>query len=155
MSETEIDPASVPLLFPDPVTEFYLAKIDRAALREQSQKTVEERLRAAQEKMDQERPSAESVTREDSPGWPARKNSLDLGIDPAWFADAKAVPLLFPDPVIEAYLEDVDRGLLRENLKLTVAERLDRFANFMNGIYELRGAALPDKSQLWELHLDA
>jgi len=32
--------------------------------------------------------------------------------------------LLEPDPVIEAYKKDVDRTLLRENLKLTVEERL-------------------------------
>lgn len=30
---------------------------------------------------------------------------------------------LDPDPVIEAYKKDVDRTLLRENLKLTVEER--------------------------------
>lgn len=29
-----------------------------------------------------------------------------------------------PDPVIEAYKKDVDRTLLRENLKRTVEERL-------------------------------
>jgi len=29
-----------------------------------------------------------------------------------------------PDPVIEFYKKDVDRTLLRENLKLTVEERL-------------------------------
>ena len=29
-----------------------------------------------------------------------------------------------PDPVIEAYKKDIDRTLLRENLKLTVEERL-------------------------------
>jgi endonuclease/exonuclease/phosphatase family metal-dependent hydrolase len=31
---------------------------------------------------------------------------------------------LEPDPVIEAYKKDIDRTLLRENLKRTVAERL-------------------------------
>jgi hypothetical protein len=30
-----------------------------------------------------------------------------------------------PDPVIEAYKKHVDRTLLRENLKLTVEERLE------------------------------
>jgi hypothetical protein len=30
---------------------------------------------------------------------------------------------LVPDPVIEAYKEDVDRTLLRENLKRSVEER--------------------------------
>ena len=31
---------------------------------------------------------------------------------------------LDPDPVIEAYKKDVDRTLLRENLKLTTTERV-------------------------------
>ncbi len=31
---------------------------------------------------------------------------------------------LEPDPVIEAYKKDIDRTLLRQNLKRTVAERL-------------------------------
>jgi hypothetical protein len=30
-----------------------------------------------------------------------------------------------PDPVIEAYKRDVDRTLIRENLRLTVEERFD------------------------------
>lgn len=33
-------------------------------------------------------------------------------------------PNLHPDPVIEAYKRDVDRSLLRENLKLTVEQRV-------------------------------
>ena len=33
----------------------------------------------------------------------------------------------FVDPVIEAYKKDVDRTLLRENLKLTPNERLMKF----------------------------
>jgi len=42
---------------------------------------------------------------------------------------------LEPDPVIEAYKKDIDRTLIRQNLKLTVEERfreamaLARFAN--------------------------
>ena len=32
---------------------------------------------------------------------------------------------LEPDPVIEAYKRDVDRTLIRENLRLTVEERFD------------------------------
>lgn len=36
----------------------------------------------------------------------------------------KNLPPLVPDPVIEAYKKDVDRTLLRENLKLTYEERL-------------------------------
>jgi hypothetical protein len=42
-----------------------------------------------------------------------------------------------PDPVVEAYKQDIDRTLIRENLKLTVDERfrkvmaLARFAEEM------------------------
>ena len=59
-------------------------------------------------------------------------------------------PLLCPDPVIETYIKDVDRTLIRANLRLSVEERLNRFAAFMNGVYELRGAALPNQTGLWE-----
>ena len=45
------------------------------------------------------------------------------------------------DPVIEAYKKDVDRTLLRENLKLTVEERLRKAQSFHAAIAELRGAA--------------
>lgn len=31
-----------------------------------------------------------------------------------------------PDPVIEAYKKDVDRTLIRENLKLSVTERFEK-----------------------------
>lgn len=34
------------------------------------------------------------------------------------------LPEITPDPVIEAYKAHVDRTLLRENLKLTVEERI-------------------------------
>jgi hypothetical protein len=42
------------------------------------------------------------------------------------------------DPVIEAYKRDVDRTLLRENLKLTVEERFKQFESFMEYFYVLR-----------------
>lgn len=45
------------------------------------------------------------------------------------------------DPVIEAYKKDIDRTLLRENLKLTPDERLRRLEEFMRAIRALRGAA--------------
>lgn len=34
------------------------------------------------------------------------------------------LPPITPDPVIDAYKKDVDRTILRENLKLTVEERV-------------------------------
>ena len=44
------------------------------------------------------------------------------------------------DRVIEEYKKDVDRTLLRENLKLTVDERFRNFENFMRYVHELRAA---------------
>ncbi len=35
------------------------------------------------------------------------------------------------DPVVQAYLKHVDRSLLRENLKLTPGQRLEKFARFV------------------------
>lgn len=49
-------------------------------------------------------------------------------------------PLEYQDPVVEFYKKDVDRTLLRENLKLTVDERFRRFENFMEYLSELRAA---------------
>ncbi|OFW05131.1 MAG: hypothetical protein A3I61_10195 [Acidobacteria bacterium RIFCSPLOWO2_02_FULL_68_18] len=46
-----------------------------------------------------------------------------------------------PDPVIEAYKQDVDRTLLRENLKLTPEQRLEKFVAFMAFLDGVRGAA--------------
>lgn len=50
-------------------------------------------------------------------------------------------PADFYDPVVEAYKRDIDRSLLRENLKLTPAERARKFRRFMKLCFELRGAA--------------
>ncbi|HJT33482.1 MAG TPA: hypothetical protein VJ783_15670 [Pirellulales bacterium] len=53
----------------------------------------------------------------------------------------KRPPLAPPDyvdPVIEVYMKDVDRTLLRENLKLTVQERLEKLMNFTAFLDELR-----------------
>jgi hypothetical protein len=44
------------------------------------------------------------------------------------------------DPVIEVYKKDVDRTLLRENLKLTVEERLRKAQSFHKSIDGWRGA---------------
>jgi adenylylsulfate kinase-like enzyme len=50
-------------------------------------------------------------------------------------------PLSLPtDPVIEAYKPDVDRTLLRENLKLTVEQRLRQHRKVAEMAAELRKA---------------
>jgi hypothetical protein len=47
---------------------------------------------------------------------------------------------LAPDPVIEAYKKDVDRTLLRENLKLTPDQRLAKLQDFVGFVADLRDA---------------
>jgi hypothetical protein len=47
---------------------------------------------------------------------------------------------LDPNPVIEAYKKDVDRTLLRENLKLTPDQRLQKLQDFVGFLGDLREA---------------
>ena len=146
MSQSDVAPASIPLLFPDPGIEFYLEKVDRAPIREQLKKTPGERLACLEEKVRDETGPHESVAREDSLLWPAKKTPIDMGLESAWFAEAKAVPMLVPDPVIESCMEDVDRGLIRQALRLSVSQRFDRFQRLMRSAYELRRACrLPNE----------
>ena len=44
------------------------------------------------------------------------------------------------NPVIEAYKKDVDRTLLRENLKLTPDQRLDKLQDFAGFVADLQEA---------------
>jgi hypothetical protein len=44
------------------------------------------------------------------------------------------------DPVLEVYKKDVDRTLLRENLKLSPAERAEKFLSFARFTAELAEA---------------
>ena len=45
-----------------------------------------------------------------------------------------------PDPVIEAYKKDVDRTLLRENLRLTVQQRFENLMQLQRFARELQNA---------------
>jgi hypothetical protein len=47
---------------------------------------------------------------------------------------------LEPNPIIEAYKRDVDRTLLRENLKLTPDQRLAKLQDFVGFLGDLREA---------------
>lgn len=47
---------------------------------------------------------------------------------------------LEPDPVIEAYKKDIDRTLIRENLRLTVQQRFERLMELQRFAEELRRA---------------
>jgi hypothetical protein len=47
-------------------------------------------------------------------------------------------PLLFPDPVIEAYIKDVDRTLLRDALRWSMPERFEAVARLVKDAAEFR-----------------
>ena len=48
--------------------------------------------------------------------------------------------MLEPDPVIEAYKKDVDRTLIRENLRLSVEERFEKLMRLQEFAKEMRHA---------------
>ena len=50
------------------------------------------------------------------------------------------MPRLDPDPVVQAYKKDIDRTLIRENLKLTVEERFIKAMALARFADELRRA---------------
>jgi hypothetical protein len=52
-----------------------------------------------------------------------------------------------PNPVIEAYKKDVDRTLLRENLRRTPEERLDNLMELQRFAEELRRAGRQAKAR--------
>lgn len=56
------------------------------------------------------------------------------------YSDEFPPPDVF-DPVIEHYKKDVDRTILRENLKLTTQERSERFERMMEVFFELQRQA--------------
>jgi hypothetical protein len=47
----------------------------------------------------------------------------------------------FIDPVIEAYKKDIDRTIIRENLKLTVEGRFQKYKSFLLSRAAWSGAA--------------
>ena len=52
----------------------------------------------------------------------------------------------YSDPVIELYKKDVDRTLLRENLKLSVDERFRKFQKFARFAREVHDAGERSRS---------
>lgn len=54
----------------------------------------------------------------------------------------------FDDPVIAAYERDVDRTLLRANLRLTVAQRFEQFDSFADYAAELSAAGERHRMQI-------
>lgn len=152
MSAPDPDPSERPLLFPDPVIEFYMKRIDRAAIRERLKMTPAQRLEVLQQQVKARAETArvrEEPTEKHPPNEPAPPLKFFGSYTPT--PDPAERPTLYPDPVVAAYLRDVDRSILRENLKLTAAQRLQNFADLMRSVYELRGAA-GNRDECWETH---
>lgn len=61
-------------------------------------------------------------------------------------AQDNLAPPDYCDPVVEAYKKDVDRTLLRENLKLTVEERFQKYESFARFARELYDAGERSRS---------
>jgi hypothetical protein len=57
------------------------------------------------------------------------------------------VPRPDPDPVVQAYKKDIDRTLIRENLKLTVEERFRKAMALARFADELRRAGKKARRQ--------
>ena len=60
--------------------------------------------------------------------------------DPSKTHDQQAPPKRYISPMVAAYMKDIDVTLLRENLKLTVTERFEKFEKFYEYAMELREA---------------
>jgi hypothetical protein len=111
-------------LQPDQVIEYYKQFVDRDKLRENLQLTVDERLQRL------ERVAAERPNKRREPPGPERP----------WKPISDCGPGRGTDPIIELYKQDVDRTLLRENLKLTPDQRLLKLSDFMRLAEEMRTA---------------
>jgi hypothetical protein len=59
----------------------------------------------------------------------------------------KEAPRADADPVVEAYKKDIDRTLIRENLKLTVEERFRKAMALARFADELRRAGRAARSR--------
>ena len=57
------------------------------------------------------------------------------------------LPPITPDPVIEFYKKDIDRTLLRENLKLSVTERFEKLMELQRFAEEMRRAGRESRGQ--------
>ena len=68
-------------------------------------------------------------------------------MEPRKRQEESQVPPLEPDPVIEAYKKDIDRSLLRENLRRSVSERLANLAALLRFAEEVRRAGRAAKDR--------
>jgi hypothetical protein len=97
-------------IVPDPVIEYYKQFVDRDKLRANLRLTVEQRSRNLRELAVAKQRSDERNQAPPSPQNP-------------WQPVSDCGPNRTTDPIVELYKRDVDRTLLRENLRRTPEER--------------------------------
>jgi|SRR6266850_4845439 len=116
-------------LEPDPVIEFYMGKVDRAAIRENLKLTPGQRVERFQQRM-------EAMTG----GVPASSDSSEL----KEALNSAPIPFTLSDSdlVVDAYMGGIDRTLIRENLKLSPDQRLLKFQDFMEFLDQMRQAGI-------------
>lgn len=106
----------------DSIIEYYKQFVDRGALRENRRQTFEERLHWLQAKAGEHAAEHPRVR--------------PIGPEQPWEPVSDCTPQRATDPVIELYKRDIDRTLLRENLKRTVSARfegLQQMAELLEG----------------------
>jgi hypothetical protein len=108
----------------DPLIEHYKQFVNRRELRANLNLSVDERLQRLHER-------AAALPPKNPPPSP----------DKPWEPVCDCGPNRTADPVIELYKRDVDRTLLRENLRRTADERLQKLDDFMRFVRELRAGA--------------
>lgn len=113
--------------FIDPVVEHYKQFVDREELRANLRLTPAHRI----EKMQQRAAAFDAEV---------RKNQPAVHAHPVWAPISDCGPDRTTDPVVELFKAEVDRTLLRENLRLTPDQRLRNLASFSQFLDEMRGA---------------
>jgi hypothetical protein len=115
------------IVISDPIIEYYKQFVDRKRLRANLMLTVDERLRRLQQSAVAE---ASHGPRRGQPPSPARP----------WQPVSDCGPNRASDPIIELYKRDVDRTLLRANLRRTLDQRFDALAEMARLVEEMQAA---------------
>ena len=118
----------------DPVTEHLIQFVDRESLRANLQLTPQERIQAMLKELRQRN----LMTKEETPDdpVPGKYQSHRLGRAVEIQEDAVEESLsdlsdpMAPDPVLDQLRSEIDRSLLRENLKLTPEQRIQKLGSF-------------------------
>jgi hypothetical protein len=116
--------------------EYFKKQVDREALRENLKLTPAQRVEKMQRLSQKQCPDRTRPDIAHDSVRPMREPAAPYSTDQT--GEDRSVDAT--NDLVEAFKKDVDRTLLIENLKLTVAERMEKFEANMKMIYELRRA---------------